>query len=443
MGPALGPDGAAPRRSPRMGGKLTVKAVESLIGARVGRTSNPGRYTDGDGLHLHIRRDGRAAWVLRFRLHGRQRDMGLGGYPAVGLAQARRTAAEARALVAIGLDPVRRRQQARDKAFEEAASERSFRAVALSCIEAKRAGWRNAKHAAQWTATLDTYAFPLIGDIPVSEVGPDDVLRVLRPIWMRIPETASRVRGRIEAVLDHARARGWRAGENPARWRGLLAELLPAPRKVTAVEHYSALPSQQVPAFLASLRHRRGVAAFALRFAILTAARTGEVRAMTWRELDFEARVWTIPARRMKGGRRHRVPLAEPVLALLREFQSSSGAPDPNALVFPGGQAERPLSDMGLSMLVRGMCVDGLSPGARPRWCDADARAVVPHGFRSSFKDWSRTHRWPDHLSELALAHSDRDKVRAAYARDDLFDERRGMMEAWATWCSGEPERRR
>ncbi len=416
-----------------MAGKLTALEVKAL--------TNPGRYTDGDGLHLNVRAADKRAWVLRYTLHGRTRDMGLGAFPEVSLAEARKRAADARRLMSRGEDPVAARQRATAEAVAAAAEDRTFRAAAKAVIEGKRPGWRNPKHAAQWAATLERYAYPVFGDWPVRDVDTDAVLRVLRDVWTRAPETASRLRGRIEAVLDAARARGWRTGENPARWRGHLAELLPPPRKVAAVEHHPALPWRDLPRFLAELRDRKGTAARALEFAILTAARSGEVRGMTWREVDLAECVWTIPGKRMKGGKTHRVPLSEHAMALLGEMMPRSGRREPDGLVFPGAKRASPLSDMALSMLVRGMCFDGLEEGEPPRWRDEEGRAIVPHGFRSSFKDWTRTQGFADHLSERALAHTDRDKVRAAYARDDLLADRRRLMDQWAEWCRRPPGR--
>jgi integrase len=294
------------------------------------------------------------------------------------------------------------------------------------------------KHARQWLATLERHAFPLIGNKPVADIGTDEVLHVLRPIWSRIPETASRLRQRIEAVLDDAAVRGWRpAGvANPARWRGHLAATLPQPKRVKPVRHHPALPWQDVPAFMAALAERDGITARALAFAILTASRSGAVRLMRWREVDMEARVWTVPAAHMKARRAHRVPLSDAALAILTAMQPHARGPE--SLVFPGGRAGRPLSDMALSMLVAAWLAmgcpmasrrAGVMPRAGPSWCTGSGRA---------FKGWSLAAGWPDTLSELALAHADRDKVRAAYARDDLAEQRRPMMEAWAEHCAGQ-----
>ena len=300
------------------------------------------------------------------------------------------------------------------------------------------AGWKNPKHGAQWAATLEQYVYPEIGSTPVARIGTDDVLRVLRPIWERIPETASRVRQRIEAVLDAARVKGWRMGENPARWRGHLAGELPPPGKIKRIAHRPALAWQQMSAFMAALTEREGMAAKAVRLAILTATRTGEVRGMRWREVNWEAKVWVIPGQRMKAGRLHRVPLSPAALAVLAEVRplmTSSGD-----LVFPSATGNKPLSDMALSMLVRGMAADGLAEGEPPRWRDAEGRAVVPHGFRSTFRDWAGETRNDGHaVVEAALAHTIKNKAEAAYARSDLLEKRRVLMDAWAQHCCRPP----
>ena len=414
-----------------MAGKLTTKTAEALT--LKGRHT-PGRHTDGDGLHLHVRATGEASWVLRYRLHGSQRDLSLGGFPQVSLKAAREAAAAARALVKLGKDPVRERRRSAQEAAEAASRDRTFQAAAEALLEARGAEWRNAKHRWQWRAPLAKHAFPAIGALPVAEVDTAAVLRVLRPVWTETPETASRLRGRIEAVLDFAKASGWRGGENPARWKGNLAELLPRPDKLARVRHQPALPWQQVPAFMAALRERRGTAALALRFAILTAARTGEVRGMTWGEVDAEARVWVVPGARMKMGQMHRVPLSDAELAVLAEAHPGKTRPD--MLVFPGARAGSTLSDMELAMLVRGMAKDGVPAGEPPRWRDLAGRVVGPHGFRSSFRDWcGETRPEGREVAERALAHVVRG-VEGAYARSDLLEKRRPLMAAWCEWCS-------
>jgi len=433
-------------------GRLTAVALKAKVAAVA--KNPPGkaaRIMDGEGLSLLLpvppkprpgeapRAQDQGAWTLRYTFASKRRDMGLGAFPAVALGDARALAADARAKLRAGIDPQAERAKAKAASIEAAADDRTFKAAAAACIAAKAPGWRNAKHAAQWEATLKAHVYPIVGKLPVAEVTTEHVLRVLQPLWTRTPETASRVRGRIEAVLDYARARKLRTGDNPARWRGNLSELLPAPRKVRAVAHQPALPWGEVPDFLAALEAHKGMAAVALRFAILTAARTGEVRGATWGEVDMAGAVWTVPGRRMKAGRAHRVPLSAAALTLLEAVRI--GTPAPGALVFPSPAPRRdksaPLSDMALSMLVRGMALDGLDEGELPRWRDAEGRAVVPHGFRSSFRIWAGETR-PEgrEVVEAALAHTVRDKVEAAYQRSDLLERRRPLMEAWAAHCT-------
>jgi integrase len=405
--------------------------------------TKPVRIGAGGGLHLLIKpaqSPGTGAWVFRFVAGGKRRDMGLGTYPTVGLAAARLAAQEARSSAMLGLDPISSRAAARVAASQVVIT--TFEAAAEACYASRQGSWKNAKHGEQWIATLRTHVFPKIGTKPVASIATEDVVAVLKPIWSRIPETASRVRGRIENVLSYASASGIRpVGPNPAAWRGNLSELLGAPSRLKAAarrsrgkgENFPSLPHSDLPRFFVELEGRSGMAALALRFAILVAARTGEVRAMTWNEVDLKAAVWIIPEAKMKAGRTHFVPLtaaAISVLELVRPLQTG-----PRSLVFPSRKAGKPLSDMALSMLVRGMATDGVIEGERPRWSDPEGRAVVPHGFRACFKAWSLANGWPDHLSEKALAHSDKDKVRAAYAREPLTEERRPMMAAWACAC--------
>jgi integrase len=419
-------------------GELTAVAVRA---ARhdAAKGTRPIRIGDGDGLYLQVASGNTKSWLLRYTLRGKAREMGLGpaGDPPGGipLAKARSLTAEARMLLRDGRDPLVEREASRTarRQAEIEAGERNFRAAAKALMDSKRSGWRNAKHAAQWLATLEAYAFPIIGELPVSAIGTDAVLGVLRPIWERIPETASRVRQRIEAVLDAARVKGWRTGENPARWKGHLAGELPQPRKVKRVRHRPALAWQEMGGFLMALATREGIAAQALRFAILTAARTGEVRGMRWREVDLAAKVWSVPGDRMKAGKLHRVALSPAALAVLAHVQPLMRRADD--LVFAGGRSGKPLSDMALSEVVRQMNERG-EDGAPPRWRDAEGRAVVPHGFRSSFRDWAGETR-PEgrEVVEAALAHTVRDKAEAAYARSDLLERRLALMDAWADQC--------
>lgn len=367
------------------------------------KSAGPGRHGDGRGLFFYVKPTGARSWVLRYQVQGRRRDLGLGAYPDVTLAMARDRAAEARRLIAEGRDPIAKKQQAKPKTFREAA---------LELIESKRPGWKNAKHAAQWTATLDAYVFPKIGQMQVVRVETADVIAALTPIWAKKPETASRVRQRIEAVLDYATALGIRGGDNPARWRGHLDHLLPKPGKIRAIRHHPALPHAQMADFMSDLATRNGVAARALGFTILTAARSGETRGMTWAEVDLDARVWTIPAERMKAGKEHRVPLGDTAISFLGPRR------DDQALVFESeSKPGKPISDMSMTAVLRRMGRDG----------------ITVHGFRSTFRDWAgETTGFPREVIEAALAHSIKDKAEAAYARSDLFDKRRMLMDAWA-----------
>lgn len=358
--------------------------------------------------------------------------MGLGAYDhdrkrGLTLAEARAAAVEAQRLLRDGVDPLAQRradaEAAAARAAEMEAKGRTFREVAGLYIGAHEAGWRNAKHRAQWRATLDTYAAPHIGGLAVGEIGTDHVLLCLNPIWTKKPETATRVRGRVEAVLDYAAARGWRDGPNPARWRGHLANLLPRRSKVARVEHHAALPWQEMGAFMARLRRQGGTAARALEFSILTVTRTGETLGARWSEVDMAAGVWTVPGERMKAGREHRVPLSDPALAVVRmmaKYRTAEG----DIYVFPGATERRPLSSMAMLMLLRRMKLGHLTV----------------HGFRSAFRDWCEeaTHT-PHAVAEAALAHTISDKVEAAYRRGDLFQKRCDLMAKWAEQCAKAP----
>jgi integrase len=360
------------------------------------------------------------------------REMGLGRAgaddAAVTLAEARDKAADLHKLVRAGIDPLEKREvdaaAAAAEAQQAAVRAISFRTVTERYLEAHEKTWRNRKHRAQWRNTLDTYAHPHFGDLPVGDVGTEHVLSALEPIWRAKPETATRVRGRIESVLDYAKAREWRDGENPARWRGHLANLLPARGKFAPVEHHAALPWPEIGAFVPVLRAQAGVAAKALEFAILTAARSGEVLGARWGEVDLAAKVWAVPAARMKAGREHRVPLTEAALAVLTEMAKLRIADSPEAFVFPGAQANRPLSIMAMTMALRRMKRGDLTV----------------HGFRSTFRDWvGEATGSPREVAEAALAHALADKTEAAYARGDLFAKRRRLMDDWAKFCALPP----
>jgi integrase len=373
--------------------RLTARAVETK--------KVPGLYLDGQGLHLRVTKAGTRSWIYRYRIAGKAHDLGLGPYPLVTLAEARERATAQRKLRLDGHDPIATRQAARAKAV-------SFRECAERYIAAHQAGWKNPKHRAQWPSTLETYVYPVFGELPVAAIDTGLVARAIEPIWNTKPETAGRVRGRIESVLDWAKARGYRDGENPARWKGHLDNLLPARSKVRRVEHHAALPYPEIAGFMAELRRQDGTAARALEFLILTAARTGEVIGARWSEIDIPQRLWTVPASRMKAGREHRVPLSDRAVEIL-------GQPgEPDARVFP-------LSNMALLMLLRRM----------------GRGKLTAHGFRSTFRDWAAERTsFPAEVAEMALAHTVADKVEAAYRRGDLFQKRRGLAEAWARFCS-------
>lgn len=375
------------------------------LSARRVETAGPGKHSDGRGLMLVVKESGARSWVLRCQVNGRRRDVGLGSWPDVTLAVAREKAIETRRLMRQGGDPVAAKRRART----------CFRDAAVALIASKRDGWRNAKHAAQWSTTLETYAYPKLGNMDVRDVAVDDVLAVLKPIWSEKPETASRLRQRIEAVLDFATAKGLRDGDNPARWRGYLDHLLPRPSKVRAVEHHAAVDWREIGAFMNALSTRDGMAAKALAFAILTAARSNEVRGMRWAEVDIAGGVWTVPAARTKAGKEHRIPLSAPAITLLGE------AGDAGELVFPGERAGNTLSDMSLTAVLRRM-----------------GRSETVHGFRSTFRDWAgEMSSFPREVVEAALAHRLKDKAEAAYARGDLFAKRRALMEEWARVATG------
>jgi integrase len=380
---------------------------------RTVKTVGPGRYSDGmvKGLMLVVRDRGSRAWVLRYQIDGRRRDMGLGPYPEIGLADAREMALDARRVIKRDKkDPISER--GRPKAL-------TFKSAARALIESRRPGWRNAKHAEQWSSTLETYAYPKLGILDVQAIDTAAVLDVLRPIWTTKTETASRVRQRIEAVLDYATATRARTGDNPARWRGHLDHLLAKPSAVHKVKHHAALDWRQAPHFMAELAERQGIDARALAFTILTAARSGEVRGMKWSELDLENAAWTVLASRIKAGKEHRVPLQPAAIALLGDPAG------PDALVFQSPvKAGKPLSDATLAAVLDRM----------------GYHDITVHGFRSTFRDWAgETTPHAREVIETAMAHRLKDKAEAAYARGELFAKRRALMSDWAAYLASTP----
>lgn len=392
--------------------KFSAKTVEAI--------KDPGRHSDGGGLYLKVLPDGRRQWVFMYRWHGKQKEMGLGAYAPVNipkgvkvdfvsLGDARQKATDARAAIAEGVDPMAARRAV--------VTVPEFGVFADELIDQMAPGFRNEKHLAQWRMTLgDTYCKP-IRKKAVNEIDTEDVLKILRPIWATKSETASRIRGRIEYVLDAAKAKGFRSGENPAVWRGHLALLLPKRHKLARGNH-AAMPYADVPAFMTALRKRVAVAARALEFTILTAARSGETFGATWAEIDMTAKVWTIPAKRMKAGRVHRVALSDAALSILTEMQKLGALP--GQFVFPGAKKDKPLSNMAMDMTLRRMKSD-----------------VTVHGFRSSFRDWcGEVSNFPREVAEAALAHIVGDETERAYRRGDALEKRRELMQTWASFCN-------
>lgn len=385
------------------------------------KNAKPGRHADGGGLHLLVKETGARSWVYRFMLKGKSRDIGLGaaGQGGISLSDARTARDALRLKVKAGIDPLEERQREATEALAAAQAAAiagiTFKAVAEAYISANEASWRNDKHRQQWRNTLASYVYPVMGELPVAEIGTAHVLKILEPIWQDKPETASRIRGRIETVLDAAKARGYREGENPARWRGHIAQILP-PRSRLTRGHHKAMPYEAIPAFMAKLREREAMAALALEFVILTATRTSEVLGATWAEVDLDKAIWTVPASRMKAGKEHRIPLSPRAVEILEAVK-----PLGKASLFPADKGGK-LSTMAMSMLLRRMKLE-----------------CTVHGFRSGFRDWAAECTGYAHeVCEMALAHVIGNKSEAAYRRGDLFDKRRRLMADWATYCASD-----
>jgi integrase len=394
--------------------RLSAKGLDALA-------KKPGMHPDGGNLYFQVTPARVTSWTLRYMLDRRVRYMGLGPWPLISLSEARKRAAECRRQKLDGIDPLEARRAERRKKKVEAARAMTFEACAEAYAKAHAAGWRSLRHTREWSRSLDTHVFPVFGDLPVEAIDVALVRKALEKIWLTTPETASRVRGRVEAVLDFAKAAGYRDGENPARWKGHLDQLLPARRKVRKVEHFAALPWQQVPQFVAELRQRDSIAARCLEFLILNASRAGEALGARWDEVDLDERTWAIPGTRMKSGRPHVVPLADPALRILKtmaEIRDGSG------FVFPG----RPGAALTHSALLRLLERMG-------RRGD-----ITVHGFRSAFTDWGHeSTRFARETVEMALAHAIEDKTEEAYRRGSQLEKRRLMMAAWAKFCSTPP----
>lgn len=391
-----------------------ARSINKLSDRGVKAKKEPGYYGDGAGLWLQVSKTSSKSWVFRYTKNRRTHDIGLGSALNVSLALAREKAAELRAALGRGDDPMSGRLAAK----AQAASRMTFAECAEKFIEANRAGWKNPKHADQWENTLKTYAYPVIGRLDVSNIDTDHVIKILEPIWMERNETASRLRQRVERVLSWSTTRNLRTGENPARWKGHLDTLLPRPSAVqkTTKTHHAALPYQDAPAFVQSVRAQPGVAPRALEFTILTVARTSEVIGATWEEIDFDQAVWTVPSRRMKANKEHRVPLPARALEILHEMEKQ---PRNGNHIFPGWGEKSHLSNMAMLKLLGRMGRDDLTV----------------HGFRSTFRDWAgETTHHPREVIEHALAHQLRDKAEVSYARGTLFEKRRALMNDWASF---------
>lgn len=408
-----------------------ARTIGKLTALKVARQTAPGMFSDGGGLYLRVSREGAKSWSFRYMLNGKAREMGLGALHAVSLADARKRAAEARGLLVDGKDPIDSRDAAKASQRIQASRIKSFKQCAENYIEAHKFGWRNKKHIAQWTSSLEEYAFTILGDTPVHDVDDAMIMKIFEQVrptfpagknfWTARPETASRLRGRIEKILDWATVRKLRSGDNPARWRGHLESQFPARSKVSKVKHRPALPYAEVGQFVKTLKDEDGIASLALQFTILTASRTAETIGARWTEFDLKKGVWVVPADRIKAGREHKVPLSQGALQALeqaRVHQDKIGKT--SEWVFPSYKPTRPLSNMAMLALLKRM----------------GRTDITVHGFRSSFRDWAAEQtNFPREIAEAALAHISGDKVEASYLRTDHFSKRKQMMEAWGRYC--------
>lgn len=399
----------------RIGGLLMAHLKQRQIDSLI-KAGKAGSHSDGGGLILRLNGKGSANWLHRYQMNGKRRDMGLGSYPIVSLADARAKVAEARKLIADGKDPITERdRQAALRAYQ-AASGVTFEQVAAYYLDSNLESWKNAKHRYQWQSTLSTYVYPVIGHKSIQDVTTEDVLKILNPIWLEKPETASRVRGRVEIILNAAKVRGLRTGDNPAAWRGHLEGVLAKRNKSQQVKHHAAMPFDDLPNFMQELKQQIAYSAKALQFLILTACRTSEVCNATWNEIDLDAQVWTIPAERMKAGQAHRIPLTPSMVDLLESLHR-----DGSPFLFRGQDSNKPISTGTMAALLRRMGYN----------------QYTVHGFRSTFRDWAGecTHH-PRDVCEQALAHTLESKTEASYRRGDSFNKRRVLMEEWCVFAT-------
>lgn len=395
-----------------------ARKTNRLTAVEVTKLEKPGYYCDGGGLYLQVSKSGSKSWIMRYTMAGKPCEMGLGSFQAFTLAEARKRATAQRKLLTDGINPLETKRSDQLTRRMAEASIITFDKAATAYIDSNSPAWRNAKHGDQWRNTIATYASPVIGKLPVSKIDTAHVLRILTPIWLEKTETAVRLRGRIEKILDWAKAQGYRSGDNPAAWRGHLdAGLLPAPSKVADAGHHAALPWSEIGAFMAALRAMQGSGARAMEIIILTATRTSEVINAKWTEIDLDAKLWTIPKERMKSFKEHRVPLSDAVMSVLMAVKAESGGGE---YVFSGRKVGTPLTNMACLATLKRM----------------DRSDLTVHGFRSTFRDWvSETTAYPRDVAEMALAHTIEDKSEAAYRRGDLIEKRRALMADWAVHC--------
>ena len=393
------------------------KAAE-LSPLSISRLKEPGLWAVGGvaGLYLHVNDRGARSWILRVVVGDKRRDMGLGGYPDIGVADARQKAREARLKIEQGVDPILLRKQAKSELMALQATDKTFEQAAGEYIKIHADSWSNDKHRKQWESTLAAYAFPVVGKLSLRHIRQEHILKILEPIWTTKTETATRVRGRMESILDWAKVKGLRSGENPAAWKGHLDHMLPAPTRLKKIEHLTAVPVREMPGFMVKLRQAAGIAAQALEFLILTAARSGEVRGITWEEVSLDDALWIVPAERMKMKKEHRVPLSNRAVDILKSQPRIDG----NPLVFPAPRGSQ-MSDATMSAVLKRMNVD-----------------ATVHGFRSSFRDWCGDYtNYPRDLAEQCLAHGADDPVEAAYRRGDALERRREIMNEWSKFVAG------
>ena len=393
------------------------KAAE-LSPLSISRLKESGLWAVGGvaGLYLHVNDRGARSWILRVVVGDKRRDMGLGGYPDIGVADARQKAREARLKIEQGVDPILLRKQAKSELMALQATDKTFEQAAGEYIKIHADSWSNDKHRKQWESTLAAYAFPVVGKLSLRHIRQEHILKILEPIWTTKTETATRVRGRMESILDWAKVKGLRSGENPAAWKGHLDHMLPAPTRLKKIEHLTAVPVREMPGFMVKLRQAAGIAAQALEFLILTAARSGEVRGITWEEVSLDDALWIVPAERMKMKKEHRVPLSNRAVDILKSQPRIDG----NPLVFPAPRGSQ-MSDATMSAVLKRMNVD-----------------ATVHGFRSSFRDWCGDYtNYPRDLAEQCLAHGADDPVEAAYRRGDALERRREIMNEWSKFIAG------